>query len=97
MKKFPFVYVLLIVIAVLCLCRFIFREPVNRKSYVRFDGKYYYSVGATVDPSVVGEQVGKVERRAPRMIFNRNGDSNFLKRVRKSTSQFRKLPPNSVT
>ena len=77
-KEFPFVYVLLIVIAVLCLCGFIFREPVNRKSYVRFDGKYYYSVGATVDPSVVGEQVGKVERRAPRMIFNRKGDSNFF-------------------
>lgn len=77
-REFPFVYVLLIVIAVLCLCGFIFREPVNRKSYVRFDGKYYYSVGATVDPSVVGEQVGKVERRAPRTIFNRNGDSNFF-------------------
>ena len=78
MKKFPFVYVLLIVIAVLCLCGFIFREPVNRKSYVRFDGKYYCSVGATVDPSVVGEQVGKVERRAPRMIFYLHGDSNLF-------------------
>ena len=78
MKKFPFVYVLLIVIAILCLCGFIFREPVNRKSYVRFDGKYYYGGGATLDPAFLGEEAGEIERKVPKSIFNRNGDSNFF-------------------
>lgn len=75
-KSIPFVYVLLITVSIICLFGFIFREPVKRESYVKLDGKYYYSVGANIDPSFIGEQIGTVERRAPKTIFNRNGDSN---------------------
>lgn len=75
-KSIPFVYVLLIIVSIICLFGFIFREPVKRESYVKLDGKYYYSVGANIDPSFIGEQIGTVERRAPKTIFNRNGDSN---------------------
>lgn len=75
-RKLPWIYTLLIVIAVACLCAFIVQNRVNFKRYVKFDGKYYYSVGADIDPSFIGEQIGTVERRAPKTIFNRNGDSN---------------------
>lgn len=75
-KSISFVYVLLIIVSIICLLGFISREPVNRESYVKLDGKYYYSVGANIDPSFIGEQMGTVERRTPKTIFNRNGDSN---------------------
>lgn len=78
-RKFPFVYVLLIIIAAVCLCGFIIQSRENVKSYVRFDGKYYYSVGANLDPAFLGEEAGEIERSAPRSLFNRNGDSNFFK------------------
>ena len=77
-RKFPFVYVLLIIIAAVCLCGFIIQSRENVKSYVRFDGKYYYGGGATLDPAFLGEEAGEIERSAPRSIFNRNGDSNFF-------------------
>lgn len=69
-------YVLLIIIAAACLFLFISREAANAKSYVRFDGKYYYSVGGAVDPAFLGEEAGRIERKTVRSIFNRNGDSN---------------------
>ena len=77
-RKFPFVYVLLIIIAAVCLCGFIVQSRENVKSYVRFDGKYYYSVGATLDPAFLGEEIGEIERKVPKSLFNRNGDSNFF-------------------
>lgn len=77
-RKFPFVYVLLIIIAVVCLCGFIIQSRENVKSYVRFDGKYYYGGGARVYESTVGEEIGEIERKVPKSIFNRNGDSNFF-------------------
>lgn len=58
-RKFPFVYVLLIIIAAVCLCGFIIQSRENVKSYVRFDGKYYYSVGATLDPAFFGRGNGR--------------------------------------
>ena len=76
-RKFPWVYTLLIVIAVVCLCGFIIQSRGEEKSYVRLDGKYYYFIGATVNPDAVGEEIAAVERRVPRSIFNRDGDSNF--------------------
>lgn len=77
-RKFPFVYVLLIIIAAVCLCGFIIQSRENVKSYVRFDGKYYYGGGARVYESTVGEEIGEIERKVPKSIFNRNGDSNFF-------------------
>lgn len=77
-RKFPFVYVLLIIIAAVCLCGFIIQSRENVKSYVRFGGKYYYSVGANLDPAFLGEEAGEIERKVPKSIFNRNGDSNFF-------------------
>lgn len=76
-QKFPVVYVLLAVIAVVCAFSFFLREPVSAKSYVRLDGKYYYGGGCTVWESTVGEEIGEIERKAPKSIFNRDGDSNF--------------------
>lgn len=75
-RKFPFVYVLLIIIAAVCLCGFIIQSRENVKSYVRFDGKYYYGGGARVYESTVGEEIGEIGRKVPKSIFNRNGDSN---------------------
>lgn len=69
---------LLIIIAVVCLCGFIIQSRENVKSYVRFDGKYYYGGGARVYESTVGEEIGEIERKVPKSIFNRNGDSNFF-------------------
>lgn len=77
-KKFPFVYVLLIIITAACLFLFVSREAANAKSYVRFDGKYYYGGGCTVWETAVGEEIGVVKRHVPKSIFNRNGDSNFF-------------------
>lgn len=88
-KKFPFVYMLLIIISAACLFLFISREAANAKSYVRFDGKYYYSVGAAVDPAFLGEEAGEIEHSAVRSIFNRNGDSNFFG---KGAKIYRPLP-----
>ena len=75
-KKISFVYVLLIIIAAVCLCGFIIQSCENVKSYVRFDGKYYYGGGCTVWETAVGEEIGVVKRHVPKSIFNRNGDSN---------------------
>lgn len=71
-------YVLLIIIAAVCLCGFIIQSCENVKSYVRFDGKYYYGGGCTVWETAVGEEIGVVKRHVPKSIFNRNGDSNFF-------------------
>lgn len=77
-RKFPSVYVALIIVAVICLCGFMAQSRGEEKSYVRFDGKYYYGGGATVYESVVGEEIGEIKREAPKSIFNSDGDSNFF-------------------
>ena len=60
-KKFPFVYVLLIIISAACLFLFISREAANAKSYVRFDGKYYYAsiINSSLSKLKAAEAFGK--------------------------------------
>lgn len=77
-RKFPGVYVVLIVVAALCLCGFMAQNRGQEKSYVRLDGKYYYFGGCTVAPTALGEEIATVERRTPKSIFNRDGDSNVF-------------------